>query len=635
MRLWPLMQQAYSRIARRPGARRFGDAMHPSSSLFLAVTFFFPLGSTADERALPDKDIATIAREVDGEAAKQTLQGIVQQHRERGSRGFRASADWVAGRARSYGLEEVEILQFPADGKKFYGTQRSRRAWDAESGELTEVRDGGDTTIASYAAVSMVLAEDSESAEVTALLVDVGAGSGEGDYAGKDVKGKLVLMSGAPDEAQDLAIGKFGAVGILSYQQNQATGWSGDDLGQIRWGHLESFSGHPTFAFMLSLDQANALKARLATGESIRLHAAVKAGQHASPYEVVTAVIRGADPRLEDEEIAFTCHLDHPKPGANDNASGCSTILEVGRTLQKLIAGRKLERPARTIRFIWGPEIEGTVALLNARPDLARRIKAVVHMDMVGGGTQTQAVFHVGRGPASLPSYIHDVAWGFAQWANEQSYAFAATGKAPFPMLAASGGKEPLRAEYSPFEMGSDHQVYQDSSFAIPAVYLFDWPDRYIHTTHDTAANINATKLGRVAFIGASTGYALANDPRIGTRAATPEPTIAPGPASFGEGKLTFRRKAEPRGPMSVFGYDWFDDHAKRLGVPRPGLLDFEGTHGGGGGYAYEVLNFADGKRDAQQITNAVSAEFGPVPLAVVIEYLHALERIGVVEQLR
>jgi hypothetical protein len=47
------------------------------------------------------------------------------------------------------------------------------------------------------------------------------------------------------------------------------------------------------------------------------------------------------------------------------------------------------------------------------------------------------------------------------------------------------------------------------------------------------------------------------------------------------------------------------------------------------------VLNFADGKRDAQQITNAVSAEFGPVPLALVIEYLQALARMDVVEQVR
>jgi hypothetical protein len=608
--------------------------LEPSMRIPACLCLFLLAGSVcAQERALPEASVAAIAHEVDGAAAKHTLEGIVRNHRERGSKGYHVAAQWIAERARTAGLANVEIMQFPADGKIFYGTQRSRRAWDADEGELAEIRDGKSTTLASYAAVSMVLAEDSESASVTATLVDVGEGRKEADYAGKDVRGKLVLVSASPAAVQDLAIGKFGAVGILSYQQNQPTAWAGENLDQIRWGHLDSFSAHPTFAFMLNLRQANALKARLSAGERIELRASVKAGQHASPYEIATALIPGADPKLQGEEIAFTCHLDHPKPGANDNASGCSTILESGRALQSLIAAGKLARPARTIRFIWGPEVEGTVTLLNARPEFAQRIKAVVHMDMVGGGPATQAVFHVTRGPASLPSFVHDVAWSFASWVNEQSYQFAATGAAEFPMLAPGGGKEPLRAEYSPFSEGSDHEVYQDSSFRIPAVYLNDWPDRYIHTTLDSAANIDPTKLGRVAFIGAATGYALANDSRIGTPAATPPPVVAAGPASSGEGTRVFARRPAPKGPMAVFGYDYFDDHIKQAGIAAPKLLEFESPRATGAGYAYEILNFADGTRDAQQITNAVSAEFGPVPLDLVLEYLRALERIGVVEQ--
>src|SRR5678815_5567516 len=235
---------------------------------------------------------------------------------------------------------------------------------------------------------------------------------------------------------------------------------------------------------MVSQGAGKAYKARLATGETIRLHASVTAGQHPSHYEIVTAVIPGADPDLKDEEIAFSCHLDHQKPGANDNASGCASVLEIARTLQALIGDGKLARPARTMRFIWPPEVEGTTTLLNARPEFARRIKAVIHMDMVGGGPQTQAVFHVTRGPASLPSPVQDIAWSFASWVNAQTYRYAASGKSDFPMIAASGGKEPLRAEGSPFEMGSDHDVYQDASFGIPVIYFNDWPDRYIPVSY-------------------------------------------------------------------------------------------------------------------------------------------------------
>src|SRR5207302_1144385 len=458
--------------------------------------------------------------------AKRNLEGIARFHRQRGSRGFHEAAELVAERLRAYGLSDVAILQFPADGKIFYGTQRSRPAWDAEVGELWEVKEvkevkeakdkneSGDgqpaQKIASYEAQPIVLAEDSESADVTTELVDVGEGTKESDYTVKDVKGKIVLVSAQPGAVQDLAVGKFGAVGMVSYAQNQKTAWWGEDENLIRWGHLETFSANKTFAFMVSLKTARGLKERLARGEKIRLRAVVKAGQHAGNYEVVTATIPGADAKLKEEEIAFSCHLDHQRPGANDNASGCVAILEVARALQKLVNEGTLARPARTIRFIWPPEIEGTMALLNAKPEFAKRIKVVVHMDMVGGGPETKAVFHVTRGPMSLPSFVHDVAWAFAEWVNEESYKFAATGKADYPMAAPEGGKEPLRAEYSPFTMGSDHDVYQDSSFGIPAIYLNDWPDRYIHTNFDTAANIDPTKLKRAAFIGAASGYFLA-----------------------------------------------------------------------------------------------------------------------------
>jgi aminopeptidase YwaD len=706
---------------------------------------------------LPEKDVAALANELSGETAKRNLEGIARFHRQRGSRGFHEAAELVAERLRAYGLSDVAILQFPADGKIFYGTQRSRPAWDAEVGELDEIQwgpmqdcDGGTKVtkdpstgkissveihecsekiskrIASYEGEPVVLAEDSESADVEAGLVDVGEGTEESEYKGEDIKGKIVLVSAQPGAVQDLAVGKFGAVGIVSYAQNQKTAWWGEDENLIRWGHLETFSANKTFAFMVSLKTARAMQKRLDGGERIILHAHVKAGQHAGNYEVVTATIPGADAKLKQEEIAFSCHLDHQRPGANDNASGCATILEVARTLQKLINEGKLARPARTIRFIFPPEIEGTLALLNAKapqfviyPDehgrpterqpvppanqppagappaseMAKRIKAVVHMDMVGGGPETKAVFHVTRGPMSLPSFVHDVAWAFAEFVNEESYKFAATGKAEYPFVAPEGGKEPLRAEYSAYTMGSDHDVYQDSSFGIPAIYLNDWPDRYIHTNFDAAANIDSTKLKRAAFIGAASGYFLAGmsskdfssvneavsegsvfrstawgarveglskeekcnfwmrasgydmAARFSFRRLAEMPFVEFWPRQF-EGctypsyraslhEPAFRPLAQAKGPLAAFGYDYFAEHAKAAGVATPKLLSYEGLSGAGEEYAYEVLNFADGKRNAREIRDAVSAEFGPVPLELVVEYLKALEKIGVIEQVK
>ena len=161
----------------------------------------------------------------------------------------------------------------------------------------------------------------------------------------------------------------------------------------------------------------------------MRLRASVKAGQHPGAYSIATAVIPGAD---REHEIVLSCHLDHQRPGANDNASGC--VRDPGGGAHAGEAdprGEARRRPRRTIRFVWPPEIEGTTSLLNARPDLAARALAVIHMDMVGGDAEiTKAVFHVTRSPKSLPTFVNDVGGAFGRFVNEQSYAFAATRRA-------------------------------------------------------------------------------------------------------------------------------------------------------------------------------------------------------------
>jgi hypothetical protein len=224
--------------------------------------------------------------------------------------------------------------------------------------------------------------------------------------------------------------------------------------------------------------------------------------------------------------------------------------------------------------------------------------------------------------------------------------------------------------------MGSDHQVYQDSSFGIPAIYFNDWPDRYIHTNFDSAANIDPTKLKRAALIGAASGYFLANfSPRdkagaehavqVGrlmrtvaalqkgaSRLSTPEEEyerqVTDSLTAFGteqpaqnkakassDGTPVFRRRPEPRGPLSVFGYDYFEDHARAAGVATPKLLSYTGDGKSGPdeeGYAYEALNLVDGKRSARQIAECLSAEYGAVPTELVTEYLQALQKIGVLD---
>lgn len=619
--------------------------------------------------------IDALTRELSGDRALETIKGISKNHRVRGSRPFRAAAELIASRALAGGLDSVRIEGFPADGKIFYGTQRSRQPWDAEFAELRE----GDRLIASWEKEPMSVAEDSESGDVTAELVDVGAGVADSDYAGKDVRGKLILASSQADGVAAIGVAKHGAAGIISYAQNQHTGWWGDNTELVRWGHLDSFAPVRTFAFMVSPATAKSFKDRLAHGERVRLHAVVKAGQHPGAYTVVTAMIPGG--KLHNEEIVFSCHLDHPNPGANDNASGCATILEVGVTLSRLIREGKVPRPDRTIRFVWPPEVEGTMAILNAKPEWARRIRAVIHMDMVGAGLESKSVFHVSGGAGHLPSFVYDIGQAFGAWVNDQTYRYAATGTSQYPLISEHGGKEPLLAALDEYDMGSDHDVYQDATWGIPAIYLHDWPDRYIHTTWDTPERIDPTKLLRAAFIGAASGYFLATmsakdsvEVRSAIRAGSlrremrmnertrgierheaenmrryysyydsvasrywghgsrydPSMLVTPVKASGDAGRI-FVRNPDVRGPMSVFGYDYLRD---KLGAPRVDklrLLQFTGLRGAGGDYAYEVLNLSAFPMRVIDVRNAVSAIYGPVPLDIVLEYVLALEKAGVV----
>ena len=675
----------------------------PLAALALCV----PLAAGAQRAAtvplIPEPTVAALAGELSGASAKRNLEFISRQHRMRASKGFRTAAEFVAAQARQYGLEEVTVHEFPADGHTMYGTQKARLGWDPDFAELWEVRvENGRSTpltrVASFEDTPVVLAEDSDSADVTGELVDVGAGTSERDYAGKNVRGNLVLITAAPGDVAPLAIDKFGAKGMVSAAQNQVTAWWKEDENLIRWGHLDSFESRHTFAFMVSLKQARAFQQRLAGGEHITLHAIVRAARHPATYNPVTALIPGTDRRAE--EIVLSCHLDHQRPGANDNASGCATILEVARALSALIANGRIARPSRSIRFVWPCEVECTMALFQSEPAMRARFKAVIHMDMVGGGPVTKAIFHVTRGPLSLPTFVNDVGQSFGSFLNDESQAYAMGTGGRYPFVSGEGGKEPLAADLAEFTMGSDHELYAESSYGIPAIYLNDWPDRYIHTNFDTPANIDATKLQRAAFIGAASALFLANmrssdvaelwaemERATLRRAATmlARRAVLP-PADAASLTRTFLQ-TERAGFESIGTFAAVPDSVRRsageffqrleaiTGSPAaavaptgegakvyarnpdvkgpmnvfgydylvdhsqgrtpPRLLAYQGARGAGDEYAYEILNLVNGKRSARDIRDAVSAEYGPVGADLVSEYLRALEGAGVITAAR
>jgi hypothetical protein len=646
-------------------------------------------GPAAAQKAAPlltSAETEALASELSGASAKRTVQALSLHHRMRGSDGYRAAAELIRDRLREYGLKEVDLISLPADGKIFYGTQRSRPAWNASFAELWEQKQEGgrwrdSERVASWADQPITLAQDSVGGRAEAELVDVGTGASAADYAGKTVRGKLVLVSGQPEAAAKLAVTERGAAGIVSWAQNQRSAWWGEDESLIRWGHLSTWED-PTFAFMVSPARARAWQARLAKGETVRLRAEATAGRAPGAYLIPTAVIPGKD---RSKEILFSCHLDHPSPGANDNASGCSGILEIARNFQRLIAQGKLPQPQRTLRFIWPCEIECTIALLNARPEFARRTLATIHLDMIGGNTEvTKGTLGVEGSPPSLPSFVSGVGFAMARWVDSNASLYVERGEADFPLLDPEGGKNPLRARIGGFSEGSDHQVWSEGSWRIPIIYVSDWPDIYIHTNRDVPGNLDSTKMKRAMFIAAASAWALANVEQSDTPAlgrlqmiegdlrsaeisrragelsdadgATAglqhsnhevalelslqrfgllvgEPVReVPVPAAEGPAGFVYRRDEKLKGPMNGFGYSWFDDRLEKAKLERPALLDRRPAWEGPS-FGYEALNLVNGRRNVQQIRDELALSVGPAPVEEVAAYLAVLERLGVLRR--
>jgi hypothetical protein len=630
----------------------------------------------------PDAVPAAIRAEVDGNAALETVRELSRFHRVHGSPGYAAAAEHMRAKAAAAGLSDVRIERFPADGKTRYAHFLAYPGWTPVSATLEEVAPAPGL-VESFPALPVALADYSQDADVTAELVDVGAGTEAKDYDGRAVAGKIVLADGPLPRVHRLACEQRDAAGFLSDFPNQTTAWSGDDKDLVRWGHLSPYQRANRFAFMLSKRQAEAYRRRLAAGEKIVLRARVKAKIVDATYDVVSAVIPGTGADGGAPEVLLTAHLCHESAGANDNASGSAAIFEVGRALAAAIAKGSLGKPTRTIRFLWTPEIAGAQAWLVRHPELVPKIAAGIHMDMVGGLlATTKSTFHLSRTAETLPHVANVIAAAWLDHVVDASTRYAERGGDPRAGLVWPGGsREPFLGDLRRLEMGSDHEVFEEASFGIPMVYFHDWPDVTIHTNKDQPENLDATKLGRVAYMGAGIAWTLAALPRseapallelaraslnaeivlarvrsddradaplrareasaVGARTlrtladlwpvsllplASPELSLdelAGRPASPRDPRVPVRNP-EVRGPVDVY---YFSRVTEALGLDGAGPPPALSRREGGDVLAYEALNLVDGRRSVAEIRDVLAGRYRSVPVAEIAEYLDLLAK--------
>ena len=417
---------------------------------------------------LPDL-VAAVHASFDPDAALADVVGIARHDRYQASAGIGAAAAMVAERAVAAGLSDVTVHPFPADGLRHWWTYRAPLAWTPVGARLTHAG----TALVRYPEMAYTLAAYSAPARVTAPLVRWTALAD-----GSDPRGALVVVDD-PRVPVSTVAGRLAALGAAGLVADPL--WSRADRLPDQVGRIELPAGTPLVGFSLTRPQL----ARLAAGADAGGTATVEVTLDPAPVPmpVVTGRLPG-DPGAG--EILLTAHLCHPRPSANDNASGVAALLGAARVLAGAPAG------GPSVRFVWGPEFVGIAAYLH---DIAAAPPVLgLNVDMAGEDVhRTGGPMVVERGPDDLPSFLP---------------ALAVRCAALLPPAARSySGALPSDAWHvreTPYAGGSDHALLADEPTRCPTVALGHWPDRTNHSSADTVSTVDPGELRRAGTVVAS-----------------------------------------------------------------------------------------------------------------------------------
>lgn len=497
------------------------------SSIIVGLCVVAP-ASAQQSPFLPDPVYRVLVNEISGDVSYEHVRYFTHFHRPTaGSEGFEAVAKYIEQKAKEYGLEDVRRIHVRSDAE----------AWKANAAELRLI-EPFERRLAFSPEVQLSLADNSRSADIkSAELVDVGDGTAESDYAGKEVKGKVVLTTGSPAVVMNEAVWKRGALGLVVVSTARAV----DYPDQLSWMRIPLANADGTkkgtFGFVLSPREGQRLRRELSLSKTpLKVSVKIDAGFTQPPFQsFVEAVIRGTD--IHDQDIVLTGHIQEERFSANDDGSGLANVLEIGRALKKAIDEGRLPRPKRDIRFWWCDEIGGEEQFFANFPDERKQILANINQDMVGAlqsaGSRVQ---FVSREPWSRASFLGDVVESVLMALVAGNTAYLSPGQVPQPagglpadgllvpglsytrpILSPLGTRERFDARMIPFHNNTDSQVFNMGVVGIPAVTFTNWPDDFIHSTGDDLWQVDATQMERnaVAIAGATWFLATAGDAQV------------------------------------------------------------------------------------------------------------------------
>ncbi|MDQ7792836.1 MAG: DUF4910 domain-containing protein [bacterium] len=445
--------------------------------------------------------IERLSPEVSGSRAYHQVEEVARHHRIQASPGYRQAARHCLGFLTRAGLQS-ELVAYRADGQATYWGHPSFREWHAESASLWQTEPER-RRLADYEECPLSLIQRSDSTPpggFEAELAVVDDADRAESYHGRDVAGKLVLITGQAGLARHLAVERHGAAGLLVDQIPELPPVRRlMDLPDARvYTSFWETGGYtrPCSGFVVTPREGARLRRLAGRGTVVRLRAEVRSRFTEGTLENVEGFLPG----LTGEEVLVVAHLCHPRPSANDNASGAGALLESARALAAVLRRGDLPAPQRGIRFLLVPEMTGTVAYLSGREDRIPLTVAALNLDMVG---QRQDLcgssLQVEREPRATPGFAGDLAAAILS-------ALAADGR----NFSGSSRYGLFCHTVTAFSGGSDHYILSDPSVGVPCPMVIQFPDRFYHTSEDTLDKVDPAMLERVALLAAVYAYWVA-----------------------------------------------------------------------------------------------------------------------------
>ena len=313
------------------------------------------------------------------------------------------------------------------------------------------------------------------------------------DFKTKDVSGKIVFSEMSAYRLYEGAIIQGKALGFITYN-NPDYLQPEKNVTSIQFRSMRYNEGVNAWGIALSYQANEILKNALSKGK-VSTKVNIKTKLYPSEELTVVASIKGTD--LANESLVFSAHVQ--EPGANDNATGVGTQLEMAMLSAKLIKENKVNIK-RTLTFLWGDEITSTRRYIEENNEKSTTIKWGISLDMVGENTDiTGGSFLIEKMPD--PSAIwtrgkdKHSEWG-GQALKEKDMTPHYLNDFIINTFKEQGEFANWKVDTNPFEGGSDHTPFLKAD--IPGLLLWHFTDQFYHTDNDRIDKVSQETLKNV-----------------------------------------------------------------------------------------------------------------------------------------